>query len=130
MPELITRPGPEPDLQPYNPDEPLPLETQLDEDGFDEKYNKRLEAPMALITAILIHVVIGAVLIVVLTVLMGKAEDKYLPPMQISGIDGLDEYGEGSPNAKGEADAEKLNEDPADDVLKNLADPKTDLPQI
>jgi hypothetical protein len=129
MPEPITRPGPAPEPEPYNPDEPPPLATQLDEEGFDEKYNKRLEAPLALITAILIHVVIGAVLIVVLTVLMGKSEDKNLPPMQMSGIDGLDEYGEGAPNAKGEQDAEKINEDPLDDIVNQLPDPSK-LPEI
>jgi hypothetical protein len=100
------------------------------EESFEEKYNKRLEAPLSLVSSVLIHVLIGVVIGYCVLVLMAKPEDKSVVPvkmMEVVGLGGDD----GSAGSGGMADPliEKLNVDPATAAVESLADPSK-LPQI
>ena len=93
---VAPRPGTNPKDNPdLGEEEPFVIEGPPDE-GFDEKYNKRMEFPLSLVSAVLIHVVIGAVLIFVLVRLLGSGEDKSGIPMKLVAIDGMDDTGMGS----------------------------------
>jgi hypothetical protein len=71
------------------------------EEGFDEKYNKRLEFPLSLMSAILIHVLVGAVLVFVLFYLMGIGGDPSGVPVKLVNLEGMDETGSGAVGSGG-----------------------------
>lgn len=110
--------------------EPTPLLGPPDEE-FWEKYNKRLEFPLATVSTVLLHVAIGALLIYVITQLLGKGPDRSDVGIKIMSVGGMDDEGDGSAGSGGQTDplVERMNEDPATAAVASLADP-TKLPEI
>jgi hypothetical protein len=109
-------------------EEPEKIEGPPEED-FDEKYNKRLEFPISIVSAVLFHVIIGAVLIVVLAVLLRSGDDKGGVPVKLVALDGFDDSGEGSAGSGGVEDPFiKADGDP-DKALDSLVDPSK-LPEV
>jgi hypothetical protein len=72
------------------------------EESFDEKYNKRLEFPLSLVSAILFHVVVGAVLVVLLVYAIGFESDNSDVKMSLVNLEGFDDKGLGATGAGGE----------------------------
>ena len=92
-------------------DEPLPLavESLPDEDVW-ERYNKRMEFPLAAVATVLLHVLVGAVLVFVLFGLMNQGEDRSNPPLQLVSVTGLDEAGDGATGSGGTADPDLVRD--------------------
>ncbi len=101
------------------------------EESFEEKFNKRLELPLASTAAVLIHVLIGAFLAVILLGILGKSEDKSPVAVKTMAVGGMDDFGDGSAGSGGKEDPliESLNKDPATAAVESLSDPSK-LPQI
>jgi hypothetical protein len=72
------------------------------DESFDEKYNKRLEFPLSLVSAIFVHVLVGAILVFLLVYVMGVASDQSNVPISLVNLDGMDDFGLGS-QGSGEA---------------------------
>jgi hypothetical protein len=109
-------------------EEPEKIEGPPEED-FDEKYNKRLEFPISIVAAILLHVMMGAFLVFVLLGLLGSGEDKGGVPVKLVALDGLDDSGEGSAGSGGVEDPFiKADGDP-DKAFDSLVDPSK-LPDV
>jgi hypothetical protein len=85
-------------------EEPEPLQGPPEDEDLWERYNKRMEFPIATVAAVFLHVVVGAILIYILVGLMDSGEDRSNPPMQIVAVGGNDDSGEGSPGGGGEVD--------------------------
>lgn len=99
------------------------------EEEFWEKYNKRLEFPLSTVSAVLIHVLVAALLIVVLGWLMTKNDDRSSVPLTLV-EGGMDDAGDGSPGSGGEPEPlAQANKDPYGEQLKGLASPQ-ELPVI
>jgi hypothetical protein len=79
--------------------DPCALSTGPAEENFDEKYNKRLEFPLSLISAVLIHVFLAALLVVFLVYVIGNGRDLPNVPVQLVELPGLDDAGAGAPGA-------------------------------
>jgi hypothetical protein len=71
------------------------------EESFDEKYNKRMEFPLSLVSAIFVHVLVGAVLVVLLVYAIGAETDKSPTKMSLVNLEGLDEKGSGAVGSGG-----------------------------
>jgi hypothetical protein len=116
------------------PDAPAAPETDArpllpPEDSFDEKYNSRLEFPLATVGAVLIHVLIAAVLVYILAYLM-TGEDRRSVDVRPMLVTGLDDFGDGSAGSGGVADPIAVaNGDPVKAAVDSLPDP-TKLPEI
>lgn len=106
-----------------NPEEtPEELEGPPEED-FDEKYNKHMEFPIALVAAVMIHVMGGAIIIFLFLVVMGSGPDKSGVPVKLVNLQGFDESGEGSAGSGGVDDPTFKSEgDPLDAPDKSLLD--------
>jgi hypothetical protein len=99
------------------------------EEDFDEKYNKRLEFPISIVAAILIHVLVGTFIVRVLLGMLSIGEDKSGVPVKLVALDGLDDSGDGSSGSGGETDPFiKADGDP-DKALDSLVDPAK-LPDV
>jgi hypothetical protein len=99
------------------------------EESFDEKYNKRLEFPLSLVSAIFIHVLVGTALIVVLFYLVGIGNDPSGMPVKLVNFMGLDEAGAGATGFGGEEEPLfKADSDPLTGTTSPLNPPK--LPDI
>jgi hypothetical protein len=100
------------------------------EEEFWDKYNKRLEFPLATVATVLIHVLVGALLVFILVRLMDKGEDKSGVPVKLVDMTGLDDAGLGSAGSGG-VDEPVFRRD--GDMLKaaidSLPDPSK-LPEI
>src|SRR3954464_8149415 len=94
--EPNTNPNDNPDLG----EEPEPGSTLPEEDLW-ERYNKRLEFPMATVATVFLHVVVGALLVYVLVGLMDSGEDRSNPDLKLMQVGGLDDTGEGSAGSGG-----------------------------
>jgi hypothetical protein len=70
-----------------------------DEESFDEKYNKRQEFLLSLVSAILVHVLVGATLVVLLVYLIGAQNGNSKVTISLVKLTGLDETGSGSPGS-------------------------------
>jgi hypothetical protein len=86
-----------------NPDlglveEPPPMTSELPDEDLWDRYNKRMEFPLATVGTVFLHVLVGAVLIGVLVGLMDPGENPD-PPIKMVSVNGLDDSGEGSPGA-------------------------------
>lgn len=99
------------------------------EEDFDEKYNKRMEFPLSLVSAVLLHVAVGAGLIFVLVGLMGSGEDKSGVPVKLVALEGMDDNGEGSAGSGGVEDPFIKADGEPDKALDSLLDPSK-LPDV
>ncbi|MBN9118447.1 MAG: hypothetical protein J0I06_04680, partial [Planctomycetes bacterium] len=77
-------------------EEPERLDGPPEEEDLWERYNRRLEFPLATVAAVFIHVIVGAILVYVLVGLMDSGEDRSNPPLQLIAVGGMDDAGEGS----------------------------------
>lgn len=99
------------------------------EEEFWERYNKRLEFPLSAVSAVLLHVLVGAVLVFILVRLMDK-EDRSEATLKLIEVGGLDDIGDGSAGSGGIEDPfVKAEGDPATDLLKSLTDPSK-MPEV
>mgnify|MGYP000067778280 FL=1 len=103
---------------------------QLPEEEFWEKYNKRLEFPLATVTAVLLHIGIAALLIFILVRLMNR-EDTSPVPVQLVQVLGLDDGGGlGSSGSGGVEDPfVQADAEPDRAIINSLPNPNQ-LPEI
>lgn len=119
-------PGPVPDPKTTTKPGPAVIEGPPEEE-FWERYNKRLEFPLSTVSAVLLHVLVGAVLVFVLVRLMNRDEPPQVP-LKLIEVAGLD--GEGSAGSGGVDDPfVKADGDPAKALLDSLSDPSK-LPDV
>jgi hypothetical protein len=106
------------------------LPTQLPEEEFWEKYNKRLEFPLATVTSVVLHIAIAALLIFILVRLMAR-EDTSPVPVQLVQVFGLDEGGGlGSSGSGGVEDPfVRADAEPDRALINSLPNPNQ-LPEI
>jgi hypothetical protein len=126
MPEPVTaKPGPDP-KQAAGP--PAAVVEGPPEEEFWEKYNRRLEFPLASVGTVLLHVAIGALLVFMLLKLSSK-EDRSGVPIKLMEIAGIDS-GDGSVDPGGEAEPFLRDAgDPTKAMLDSLPDPSK-LPEV
>ena len=105
-------PAPQPAIHPKNSPangkEPFVVEAPPDEE-FWERYNRRLEFPLATVATVFLHVLVGAALVYILVGLMGD-EDNSGPTMQIAAVGGMDDTGEGSEGSGGKPDPDLIRD--------------------
>jgi len=100
------------------------------EQSFDEKYNKRLEFPLSFVSAILIHVLVGAMLVFVLFSLMGIGSDPSGVPVKLVNLEGMDEAGAGAVGSGGTEEDPFFKADANPDMsAMSIADPSR-LPDV
>jgi hypothetical protein len=80
------------------------------EEEFWDRYNRRLEFPLSTVTAVLLHVAVGALLIFVLVRLMDHGPDKSSVPVKLIQLTGDDDVGDGSPGSGRTAEEVKQGE--------------------
>ncbi|QJW92637.1 hypothetical protein [Frigoriglobus tundricola] len=68
---------------------------------FWERYNQRMEFPLATVATVFLHVIVFAALIYILVGLMESGEDRSTPPLQLMQVGGIDDAGEGSAGSGG-----------------------------
>lgn len=117
--------------------EPEPIIGPPEESDIWERYNKRMEFPLATVAAVFLHVVVGAVLIYLLVGLMDSGEDRSNPKLQLLSVGGMDDSGEGSAGSGGKENPDIVKDvDPyqgVKDVLPTpeaLADAKADIQKM
>jgi hypothetical protein len=100
------------------------------EERFDEKYNKRLEFPTSLVSAILLHVLVGATLVFLLVYVLQGEGDQPSMKMSLVSLQGLDDNGAGSVGSS-RNDSDQFFKDESLAELKPgaIVDPTT-LPEI
>lgn len=100
------------------------------EEEFWEKYNKRLEFPLSTVSAVLVHILIGAVIVFGIFQLMDSEADRSGVAMKPADIMGLDDGGQGSAGSGGEEDPiiRRMDEG-ARDRITSFIDPKQ-LPEV
>jgi len=125
MPEPATKPAPNEEA------EKAPVLDGPPEEEFWEKYNKRLEFPLSTVSAILVHVLIGAVIVFGIFHLMDRESDRSSVAMRPADIMGLDEGGQGSAGSGGQSDDPliRARDDGTRALIESLADPSK-LPEI
>jgi hypothetical protein len=82
---------------------------QLPDEEFWEKFNRRLEFPLATVGAILVHVFVGAGIVFGIFGLM-NGEDRSNPPLQLVNVGGMDDFGEGSQGSGGNPDPDLIKD--------------------
>lgn len=78
-----------------------PLVPTLPEEEFWDRYNKRLEFPLATVATVFLHVIIGAALIYIIVGLMDPGEDRSNPELKLMQVGGLDDAGDGAAGSGG-----------------------------
>lgn len=97
---------------------------ELPDEEFWDKFNRRLEFPLATVGAILVHVFFGAGIVFGLFTLM-NGEDRTNPPLQLVNVGGMDDVGEGSQGSGGVADPDLVRDvDPIKAAQATLPTPK------
>jgi hypothetical protein len=103
MPPVVANPKD----QPAPDDEPEQLTGPPEDEDMWERYNKRLEFPIAAVGTVFLHAIVGAVIVfVVFGLLMGSAEDRSGPELKLMTVGGLDDEGLGSAGSGGRDDAD------------------------
>jgi hypothetical protein len=92
-----------------NRDTALADVAELPDEEFWDKFNRRLEFPLATVGAILVHVFFGAGIVFGIFGLM-NGEDRSNPPLQLVNVGGMDDIGEGSQGSGGIADPDIISE--------------------
>jgi hypothetical protein len=135
MPQAASNTEANPKATPALGQEPDPVAGPPEEEFWD-KYNRRMEFPLATVATILLHVLVGAILVYVLVGLMESDEDRSNPPLQLTAVGGLGDTGDGSAGSGGQEDPDLIRDvDPfkaAERVLptmKELNDAKADVKQ-
>jgi len=124
MPEPAVKPAPNEKL------EKPPLIEGPPEEEFWDKYNKRLEFPLSTVSAILVHILIGAVIVFGIFHLMDSEADRSSVGMKPADIMGLDDGGQGSAGSGGTDDPLiRARDDGTRALIETLADPSK-LPEI
>jgi hypothetical protein len=93
-----------------------------------ERYNKRLEFPIATVGTVFLHFVVGAIIVFGILGMMASAEDRSGPELKLMTVGGLDDTGEGSVGSGGNNDSDLTQKtDPAQTDIPPpppLLDPK------
>lgn len=96
---------------------------ELPEEEFWERYNRRLEFPLAAVVAVLLHVLVLVGVVYGLFALMSR-EDNSGPKMDLAAVGGLDDEGQGSAGSGGREDPDIIKdvspERAAKDVLPDV----------
>lgn len=107
------------------------------EEEFWDKYNRRMEFPLATVATVFLHVLVGAILVYILVGLMESGEDRSGPDLKLMQVGGIDDAGEGSAGSGGQADPDVVRDvDPytaAREVLPTpqaINDAKKDVQKI
>lgn len=79
------------------------------EEEFWERYNKRLEFPLAAVGTVLLHVGVAALIVFGIFGLM-NGEDRSNPPLQLVNVGGMDDFGEGSAGSGGTPDPDVIKD--------------------
>ncbi|MDB5309541.1 MAG: hypothetical protein JWO38_3743 [Gemmataceae bacterium] len=125
---MSTKAPPKPGATPHP--ERDPLSDGPPEEEFWERFNSRLEFPLSTVTAVLLHVVVGALVVWVLIGLARSAADKSSVPVKLIDVAGMDDAGEGSMGSGGINDPLKQGDpDPWKENLWVLPDPSK-LPEV
>ena len=96
-----------------------------EEEEFWDRYNKRLEFPLAAVATVFLHVVVFAVLVYILVGLMGDGADRSGPPLKLMQVGGIDDAGDGSAGSGGTADPDVVRDvDPFKAAQANLPTPQ------
>jgi len=120
MPEPVAKPGP----QSSSAETASAVIDGPPEEAFWDKYNKRLEFPLSSVSAVFLHVLIGAVVVFGIFQLMNRDDDKSGVPVKFADINGLDDGGSGSAGSGGtEEPIIRSNDDGAKAALDLLPDP-------
>lgn len=98
---------------------------------FWERFNKRLEFPLSTVSAILIHVLIGGLIVFGIFHLMDQEADKSGVPVKLVDLNGLDEGGLGSEGGGGSTDEAivRSKDEGTRALIDSLPDPSK-LPEI
>lgn len=99
------------------------------EESFDEKYNKRLEFPISLVSAVLIHVLVGATLVVLLFYVLADGNDQSSVPVTLIQFDGNDDIGAGAAGSGAKAEDAFFKTDVNLVTVPTLPDPLK-LPEV
>jgi hypothetical protein len=129
MPAPPTKPATEQEKAPFVVEGPP-------EEEFWDRYNRRLEFPLAAVAAVLFHVVVLVGLVYGLLALMA-GDDSPGPKLELAAVGGLDDAGEGSAGSGGKEDPDVIKdvspERTAKDLLPTpqaLADAKENVKKI
>lgn len=105
-----------------------PVPPQLPEEEFWVKYNDRLEFPLSTVGAVFLHVMVGVVLFLVLSYLMGGNTDKATIPITFIDDGGDDDFGQGSEGGGGD-EIMGIQGDPLQAQFDANPTPNIDTPQ-
>lgn len=79
------------------------------EEEFWDRYNRRLEFPLAAVAAVFLHVVIGAALVYLLVGLMG-GEKSDGPKVELMAVGGMDDEGDGAAGSGGQPNPDLIRD--------------------
>jgi hypothetical protein len=100
--------APEPTIPGAKTPQPFVVDGPPDEE-FWEKYNRRLEFPLAAVATVFLHVLVASVLVYVLVGLMSDG-DNTNPKLQLVAVGGMDDEGEGSSGSGGQPDPDVIKD--------------------